>query len=350
MSVRSDLHEKSAVTPRFLPSPRGPWSRWVLDTMLGVDSPPPGPRPDGRSDDAQFALYLCSEVQYAGLPGTEHLEWNTTLIAARRHLESAFETALRQQIAASATSTTQDLGARAGGATPEAVGELVGRLLDADDGPSLSRFMEHDGTIEHMRDIILHRSPYQLKEGDPHTAGIQRLSGRAKQLLVEIQAGEYGADVPGHRMHSELFADTMRVFGLDPTPNAYLDTLPGSAFAISNLISMFGCNRRWRGALVGQLAAFEMTSVIPMGRYARGLERLGVPARAGRFYEVHVLADAEHEVMALDMVQAQCRQEPATASDIVFGVESTLAVERWFAEGLLDEWDGARVRPTAAAS
>lgn len=324
------------MTPLFLPSPRGPWSRWVLDAMMGFDSAPPGPRPDGESDDAQFALYLCYEVQYAGLPGTEHLEWNPTLIEARRHLEGAFEAALRQRIAA--TPTTPDRSSRSRRATPQSIGRLVGELLDADDGPSLSRFVEHEGTIEHMRDIILHRSPYQLKEGDPHTAGIQRLTGRAKQVLVEIQAGEYGTDAPGQRMHSELFADTMCVFGLDPTPNAYLDVLPGSAFAISNLISMFGCNRRWRGALVGQLAAFEMTSVAPMRRYARGLERLGVPARARRFYEVHVMADAEHEVMALEMVASQCRQEPSTAVDIIFGVESTLVVERWFAEGLLDEW------------
>jgi hypothetical protein len=198
-----------------------------------------------------------------------------------------------------------------------------------------------------MRDIVLHRSAYQLKEGDGHTAGVQRLSGRAKQLLMRIQTGEYGADAPGRRMHAALFADTMTVFGLCPTPNAYLDVLPGSALALSNLISLFGTNRRWRGALVGQLAAFEMTSVVPMQRYADALDRLGVPARARRFYDVHVLADAEHEVLAAEMVQAQCRDEPETIDDVIFGVESTLVVERRFTEGLLGHWQtvgAARVR------
>jgi hypothetical protein len=335
------------MTPLFLPAPRGPWSRWVLDAMLGFDSAPPGPRPDGLSDDAQFALYLCYEVQYAGLPGTEHAEWNTTLIEARRHLEGAFEAALRQQ------PDTLSPDAYVSGRTPERIGRLVTRLLDGDDGPSLSRFMEHEGTIDQMRDIILHRSPYQLKAGDPHTAGVQRLSGRAKQLLVQmIQAGEYGTDAPTRWTHAELYADTMQVFGLSPTPNAYLDVLPGHAFAISNLGSMFGFNRRWRGALVGHLAACEMTSVTPMQRYALALERLGVPERARRFYDVHVSADAGHASMALEMVEAQCRAEPVTAGDIVFGVQSTLAVERWFAEGLFHDWSarGAYHRPTAAAS
>jgi hypothetical protein len=287
---------------------------------------------DGRSDDAQLALYLCDEVQYAGLPGTEDLEWDARLIDIRRMLERAFLTALDQDIAQSSVGRTS------APASPHAVGATIQRLLDADDGPSLSRYMETTGTLDQMRDVIVHRAAYQLKEGDPHTAGVQRLSGRAKQILVQIQAGEYGADAPGRRTHAALFADTMWSLGLDPTPNAYLDVQPASSLAISNLISMFGFNRRWRGALVGQLAAFEMASVVPMGRYAAGLRRMGAPERARRFYEVHVMADAEHEVMAIEMVEQQCALEPATADDVIFGVQSSLVVERWFAETLLRSW------------
>ena len=213
-------------------------------------------------------------MQYTGLPGTEHLEWDVRLIEIRQTLERAFRTALDEDIARSS------VGRRSAPSSPQAVSATISQLLDADDGPSLSRYMETAGTLDQMRDVIVHRSPYQLKEGDPHTAGVQRLNGRAKQILVQIQAGEYGADAPGRRTHAALFADTMCSLALDPTPNAYLDVLPASSLAISNLISMFGLNRRWRGALVGQLAAFEMTSVIPMGRYASGLLRMGAPARA----------------------------------------------------------------------
>jgi hypothetical protein len=317
-----------------LPRPRGPMSAWVLDAMARPRTDaalPAAAGLDGGSDDVQLALYLCYEVQYTGLPGTEHLEWDTRLIGARTALEAAFVERLRRDIASSTAG-------RRTASSPDAVGELVAHLLDTDDGPSLSRHIETDGTLDQMREVVVHRSPYQLKEGDPHTAGIQRLDGLAKQILVKIQAGEYGADAPGRRTHAALFADTMRSLGLDATPNAYLDRLPASSLAISNLISLFGMNRRWRGALVGQLAAFEMTSVVPMGRYARGLERMGAPARARRFYDVHVLADAEHEEMALDMIHAQCAAEPHTADDVVFGVQATLVVERWFAETLLRSW------------
>lgn len=331
-----------------MPAARGPWSAWVLERIRsagapsGVDAaaamPDTGLHVDGGSEDVQLALYLCYELQYTGLPGTEPLEWDPQLISARRSLEDAFEARLRHEIGADFDASGNG---RAGAVDPGAIGPLIRRLLDDDQGPSLSRHMERHGSLDQMRDIVLHRSPYQLKEGDPHAAGIQRLDGRAKQLLVMIQAGEYGADAPGRRTHAALFADTMVALGLDPTPNAHLDLLPASSLAISNLITLFGCNRRWRGALVGQLAAFEMTSVVPMGRYARGLERLGAPRRARRFYEVHVLADAEHEEWALQMVEAQCRAEPPTAGDVVFGVRATLVVEGWFARTLFAGWSAS---------
>ena len=68
---------------------------------------------------------------------------------------------------------------------------------------------------------------------------------------------------------------------------------------------------------------------------------MGAPDRAARFYEVHVLADAEHELMAIDMIEQQCALEPSTADDVVFGVQSALVVERWFAETLVDSWRSA---------
>ena len=81
-----------------------------------------------------------------------------------------------------------------------------------------------------------------------------------------------------------------------------------------------------------------MTSVVPMGRYERGLERMGAPVDARRFYEVHVLADAEHEVMAIEMASALAEMEPDLVRDIFHGARCALAVERLFAEQLLRNW------------
>jgi len=95
--------------------------------------------------------------------------------------------------------------------------------------------------------------------------------------------------------------------------------VPGEILSTVNLMSFFGLHRRWRGAIVGHLALFEMCSVVPMGRYVEALDRVGV-ADAVPFYAAHVVADEWHQTIALeDMVGSLVIDEPALADDIVFG-------------------------------
>ena len=71
-------------------------------------------------------------------------------------------------------------------------------------------------------------------------------------------------------MHSELYRGLLRGLGLDDGYGAYLDAVPGITLAVSNVMSLFGLRRELRGALVGHLAAYEMTSSEPCRRYAAG--------------------------------------------------------------------------------
>ena len=93
---------------------------------------------------------------------------------------------------------------------------------------------------------------------------------------------------------------------------AYLDRIPGVTLATVNLMSLFGLHRRWRGAIIGHLALFEMESSVPNRRYAEGLRRLGFgSARATEFFDEHVTADAIHEaVAAVDLAGGLARQQP----------------------------------------
>ena len=169
-----------------------------------------------------------------------------------------------------------------------------------------------------------------------------RLSGRAKSALVEIQADEYGNGRPGES-HAELFAITMAALGLDASYGGLIDRIPGPTLATVNLISYFGLHRRWRGALVGHLAAFEMTSVGPMGRYAAAARRFGLPPGAAAFYDVHVVADVHHrEVAATDLAGGLGEAEPELAADILFGARALMAVEARFAGHLLGAWADRR--------
>jgi hypothetical protein len=312
-------------------------SSWVLDRLLGSDADAPSylaaaPAASAdvlADDDLQLALHLCYELHYLGWPdAAADLEWDTTLLGVRAWLERRFEAGLWADIPL----------------VPDACdpADLVTAIGDAIGGRSVADHVRDRATIDHVRELIVHRSPYQLKEADPHTWAIPRLRGAAKRHLVEIQMGEYGADDETHVPHAELYATTMALLGLDPTPHAYLDVIPGSSLAISNLVSMLGLHRRHRAALLGHLAYFEMTSVSAMRRYVAGLERLEVPPEARRFHEVHVLADGEHERISADMLRAVVADEPALARDVAFGIGAAALVERCVADRLLSRWDEGR--------
>ncbi|MFP5320029.1 MAG: iron-containing redox enzyme family protein [Acidimicrobiia bacterium] len=313
-----------------LPAPRGPLSAVLFERLVRPAGAVPLPDRIGddplTGEDLHVALYACYELHYRGLAGVaDGWEWDPALLAFRRRLETAFEEALR------AEAVSDD------GVDPAEVGDRLAEVVSGD-GPSLSAWMEEYGTLEQFREFAIHRSAYQLKEADPHTWALPRLWGSPKSAIVEIQADEYGEGVPG-QSHAELFAATMTALGLDTTYGAYVDRLPGTTLATVNLVSMFGLHRRLRAALVGHLAAFEMTSVTPMSRYSRALGRLGLGSQARRFYDVHVEADVRHAAIAgTAMAGGLAAQQPALAADILFGARALSAVEGRLTAHLLDSW------------
>jgi hypothetical protein len=133
----------------------------------------------------------------------------------------------------------------------------------------------------------------------------------------------------------------MGALGLDNAYGAYLEHLPAATLATVNLMSLCGLHRRLRGAIVGHLALFEMTSSIPNRRYATGLRRLGLDAPAAtEFFDEHVEADAVHEaVAAVDLAGGLARQEPALARDILWGASALVAVEGRWAGHLMAAWE-----------
>jgi hypothetical protein len=317
-----------------LPRVRGPWTERLFCALTqkpGVVIDVDDLTIDGggvlEDHDLQMALYVAYELHYAAVDGVdERWEWSPSLLCFRQAVDRRFERAVDELVAGSAIEETID------------VGGALQRLVARDDGPPLSRFVETQATREQVFEHVVHRSAYQLKEADPHSWAIPRLSGPAKAALLEIQFDEYGEGKP-ERMHSALFAETMRNLGLDATYGAYLDRLPGITLATVNLMSGFALHRRRRGAIVGHLAAFEMTSSIPNRRYGNALRRLGYGPGVTGFYDEHVEADAVHEnIAAWDLAGGLARAEPQTARDILFGASALLALESLWAEHLLSSW------------
>jgi hypothetical protein len=88
---------------------------------------------------------------------------------------------------------------------------------------------------------------------------------------------------------------------------------------------------------------FEMTSVVPMSRYGRALRRLTGRDDGAAFYDVHVAADAVHEVIAIEeLVPGLLEQDPSVGGDVLFGAAALLLVERRLAEHVLSAWRAGR--------
>jgi hypothetical protein len=310
-----------------LPQPRGPVTELLLDALPRPAAPLPAWPAAGDDEDLQLALYLCFELHYRGLPGVDdRWEWEPSLLALRAELERRFEAELRAAVPVPEppAAGAMDLALRA--------------IEDADEAPSLSRHLERRGTLEQYLEFVIHRSAYQLKEADPHSWALPRLSGGPKAAMVEIQADEYGGGDP-ERIHAVLFARSMDALGLDSRYGAYVEQIPAVTLATVNLMSMFGLHRRLRGAIVGHLALFEMTSAVPNRRYATGLRRLGLGPEVTGFYDEHIVADAVHEnVAAVDLAGGLARQEPALARDVLWGAAALIELEGRFARHLLGAW------------
>ena len=317
-----------------LPSPRGPLSEQLFEALEGPSQariPAPGlvDSADPIADeDLQLALYASYELHYSGIRGVdERWEWSPSLLSFRGALERPFEEATAALVPPAAA---EEL---------ESVGEALQGIVAEDPGPPLSRYLETQGTLEQVLEHVVHRSAYQLKESDPHSWAIPRLGPAPKAALLEVQFDEYGGG-SSERMHSVLFAKTMEGLGLDPTYGHYLDRWPGVTMATVNLMTGFGLHRRRRGAIVGHLAAFEMTSSIPNRRYGNALRRLGFGPEVTHFYDEHVEADAVHEnIAAWDLAGGLAADEPEVAADILFGARALLQIEARWASHLMESWE-----------
>jgi len=313
-----------------LPKPRGPLSEQALAALVGS-----GPFPDHLADvdtsqpdpeDAALTLWTLHELCYRGFAEVDDgREWEPGVVRLRRELEVELEARLRSRWPG----------------PPAYDGDFADSFLAAmeeHDGPSLARYVQRDATVDDVLELLQARSLYHLKESDPVSWAVPRLPVGPRAGLMELQYDEYGGGRPD-RLHARLFADGLASVGLDPTEGAYLDQTPLAVLEQNNAMSLFGLNRRLRGAALGHLAAFEATSSQPSRRMAQGMERLGMAEPMRSYYLEHVEADAVHEQLAARTIcGALLEAEPELEADVWFGAFTCLDGEDRTAAHFLERW------------
>jgi hypothetical protein len=301
-------------------------------TSLRQSDAPPRPVEVGATtspyadDDLQLALWIAYELYYRGFDDVDpERQWDPEIVAFRSNMERPWS----EWLEANCRVTPSN----------QPVATQLRTLIDAADGPRLAPYLRRHATREQFREFVLNRSVYQLKEADPHSFGIPRLDGAAKAALVEIEADEYGGG-RRERMHSELFRTTMRWLGLDDAYGRYVPDVPAVTLAVSNVMSLFALHSRWTAALLGHLAALEMTSTLPNRQYATGAVRLGASEDQARYFTEHVEADAVHEqIAAHDLCGSYVQEHPDAIGDVLFGARCALTLDDLSADHLLTKWN-----------
>ena len=317
---RIDEHSYGYMTVmNSLPVAVGPNTAAARGALLAGTPATMSPAADPFDRDTQLAWFMLNETSFGGWRDVDDdAEWDPAVVGLRRQFENWF---------VDTVGVDRDV--------VDPVG-LVRDILAADDGVSMSRYLSEFGTSDQVMESLQLRHPYQSKEADPHTFAIPRLSGTVKRALCEIQSGEYGV---GHRStHAELFCDALAALD-DLGDCGLVERLPGVAFATSNLVTMGGLNRARRGIAVGQLALFEMDSVKPNGTMVEVCDRLQLPAATRRFFDVHVMADAEHEVIAQQafLIDYPIR-EPEQLCNVLFGIRAQHVIDVALAHHALRAW------------
>lgn len=305
-----------------LPSPRGPLSESVLEYVTGRSARLWAQRGDAQLDDAdaQLALWLLNCLEVA-------VDWpvdvDRTRALALRLLHGNLERSFEDELLRAVPAVAADLD-----------------LLDHLDGLLRSPAVDTAATATELgaaavRDAFVAKAPYLGFEADPHTLALARLEAPLKPVVAEIQSGEYGV---GHaQTHAQIFRRCLTALGI-----SYIDAVdaaPTASFAFANLAWLFGREVRWRGASIGQLCLLELDSVEPCRAQAAAWDTAGLPADARRWYDVHVLADAEHEqIVRRRLVPLVQEATPWLVADAAFGADATWMLQQRVATELVARW------------
>jgi hypothetical protein len=285
--------------------------------------------PDDGAEDRAIALWMLHSLHHRGFDDVDdRAERSPALLALRRDLEDELEGRLRRRWAA--VTERPDSGD---------VAQDLFDLVEAHDGASIAQFVKAQAGAEQVRELLRMRSVYHLHESDPVAWVVPTLPVRAKAALAELQYDEYGAGDP-NRLHHHLFVLGLEGAGLESGYGRYVDEAPLEVLEQDNAGRMFGLQRRLRGAAMGHLAAFEITSSVPSRRMAQGLSRLDLGDALVDYYREHVEADAVHDQLAARSICATLvEDEPSLRDDVMFGAWASLDLEDRFARMALQGWE-----------
>lgn len=107
---------------------------------------------------------------------------------------------------------------------------------------------------------------------------------------------------------------------------ARIDATVWESLALANMMAALASNRRYTYQAIGALGAIEMTAPGRVSQVNEGLKRLGVPAQARQYFQLHAGLDIEHsKAWNREVIRPLVEQNPRTARPLAEGALLRLA-------------------------
>ena len=278
--------------------------------------------------DAMVTLLAVHDLHVApldGLDGRARWQHHPAVATLKWSLEERFLDRLRERER------------RAAWHLPGRAPAALRALAAMDRVPDAYRFLARSASLDELRAFLSLEGGPDGGFDDLVAACQVGLDGGAKLELARNYWDEMGNGVAGD-VHTELHRRMCRALGLEavPRPEQPIEALDRAALG-----SVLATNRALQPEMVGALGLIELQAGPRCRQVVEGLRRVGAPADAFPFYEVHAAVDPKHGKDWVDHVVAPLSDDPAWGEGIVRG-----ARWRWLVnDAFLSRAGAALLRP-----
>lgn len=152
------------------------------------------------------------------------------------------------------------------------------------------------------------------------------VSNDIHSTLTRLLMEEYGGGRPT-KQHSAHYRAMMDALGLNPTPEAHFESVPWEVLAGINHSFLLSDRKRLFLRYVGGLLYTEISVPAAFQCYRAAAERLGLPAAAMTYWDLHIREDARHGLLMLEEVALPlAARYPNDAGELLLGYDQQRAI------------------------
>jgi hypothetical protein len=207
---------------------------------------------------------------------------------------------------------------------PAAVKLALQDRTAADADPPLSengRYFRDEVTKAGYRRLLAIASLDGLVEASQLSRTLGGVGNEIHAVLTRLLVEEYGAGRLS-RKHSTFFTTMLEALDMDTTPEAYFDLVPWEVLAIINHSFFLSDRKRHFLRYIGGLLYGELTVPATFIPYRKAGERLGIPAKAMSYWDLHIKVDELHgQWMLEDVALPLVDRYPDRSWELVLGYD-----------------------------